>query len=212
VTYRELLVIGGFFWALTYLIAIRKGFIDKTYSFPMVALAANISWEAIFSFIIPLFPPQLYIDYVWFFLDLVIVYQFLKFGRSEFPLYSSRHFYASFATAVAVAFGSILSITYVFQDWLGVYTAFGQNLMMSILFIAMLLNRNSIRGQSIYIAIFKMIGTAITSYAYYLYQSASNVSFLMFFLFISILVFDAVYVGLLYQKTRSDNIPVFSRL
>jgi len=39
---------SGLFWTLTYLIIIRRGFIDKSYGMPLAALSANISWEAIF--------------------------------------------------------------------------------------------------------------------------------------------------------------------
>jgi hypothetical protein len=78
------MVIGGIFWTLAYLLIIRQGFKDKTYGMPLAALCANISWEAIFAFIHPHRPPQLYINYGWFALDVVIVLQFLKFGKEEF--------------------------------------------------------------------------------------------------------------------------------
>jgi hypothetical protein len=42
--------------------------------------------------------------------------------------------------------------------WALSYTAFEINLLMSMLFIHMLLSRNDVRGQSIYVAIAKMIG------------------------------------------------------
>ncbi|MCZ7372658.1 MAG: hypothetical protein O8C60_03205, partial [Candidatus Methanoperedens sp.] len=91
---------GGLFWSLTYILIIRRGFKDKTYGMPLVALCANISWEAIFSFVHPHSPPQLYINYIWFFLDVLIVLQFLKFGRSEFPKFSNKRFYTVFLLAL----------------------------------------------------------------------------------------------------------------
>jgi hypothetical protein len=48
--YTGLMIVGGIFWSLTYILIIRRGFIDKTYSMPLATLSANISWEAIFSF------------------------------------------------------------------------------------------------------------------------------------------------------------------
>ena len=62
--YTELMIIGGIFWSLTYILIIRRGFIEKTYGMPLIALCANISWEAIFSFLHPHSPPQLYINYM----------------------------------------------------------------------------------------------------------------------------------------------------
>ncbi len=43
----------GLFWIITYILIIKRGFQDKKYGMPMVALCANISWEFIFTFIYP---------------------------------------------------------------------------------------------------------------------------------------------------------------
>ncbi len=182
---------------------------DKTYGMPLAALCANISWEGIFSFIYPHSPPQLYINYIWFLIDVLIVMQFLKYGRSEFPSLSNKKFIAMFLLALATCFGLVLSITREFNDWQGAYAAFGQNLMMSVLFIVMLFNRNDLRGQSIFIGLFKMLGTAISSLAFYLYQPISQGSFILPFLFISIFIYDLIYVILIYQKSHERNISVW---
>lgn len=209
--YNNLMIIGGIFWSLTYILIIRHGLIDKTYGMPLAALCANISWEGIFSFVLPQSPPQLYINYAWFLLDVSIVFQFLKYGKSEFTGLLNRMFYAVFLIALFTGFGLVLSITYEFKDWLGAYAAFGQNLMMSILFIAMLFSRGNLRGQSIYIALFKMLGTGVICLAFYLYQPIAQ-GILLPFLFVSILVYDIIYTGLVYQKYRDYNIPLWKRL
>jgi hypothetical protein len=133
--------------------------------------------------------------------------QFVIYGRSEFPSLSKKKFIAIFLFALATCFGLVFSITREFNDWQGAYAAFGQNLMMSVLFIIMLYNRNDLRGQSIFIALFKMLGTAISSLAFYLYQPISQGSFILPFLFISIFIYDLIYVILVYQKSREENIP-----
>jgi len=179
------MVIGGIFWTLAYLLIIRQGFKDKTYGMPLAALCANISWEAIFAFIHPHRPPQLYINYGWFALDVVIVFQFLKFGKEEFSKLTTAQFYSVFVFALVLSYFMILFVTYEFQDWQGAYAAFGQNLMMSILFLWMFFSRNDLRGQSVYIALFKMLGTLVSSLAFYLYQPISHGSFLLPFLYIA---------------------------
>ncbi|VVB88452.1 Uncharacterised protein [uncultured archaeon] len=209
--YTELMIIGGLFWSITYLLIIRRGFKDKTYGMPLAALCANISWEAIFSFIFPHSPPQLYINYIWFVIDVVIVLQFLYYGKSEFTRLTNKKFYAMFLLALTTAFFLVFSITREFNDWQGAYAAFGQNLMMSVLFIVMLFSRDNLRGQSIYIALFKMSGTGISSLAFYLYQPISQ-GVLLPFLFVSIFIYDFIYVILVYQKYRESNIPFWSRL
>ncbi len=205
------MVVGGLFWSLTYFLIIRRGFKDKTFGMPLVALSANISWEAIFSLIYPPLPPQLYINYAWFALDIVIVFQFLRFGKSEFLKFSTKKFYSMFSLTSLVAFGLIFSITYELRDFLGVYTAFGQNLVMSILFIFMLFGRNGIRGQSTYIAFFKMLGTGVISLAFYLYQPISQESILLPTLYVSIFVIDVIYLVLLYRKIRENKISPWLR-
>lgn len=200
--YTKLMIIGGLFWSLTYILIIRRGFKDRTYGMPLAALCANISWEAIFSFIYPVSPPQLYINYIWFLIDVFIVLQFLKYGRSEFPTLSNKKFYAMFLLALTTFFCLVLFITMEFKDWQGAYAAFGQNLMMSVLFIVMLYSRNNLRGQSIYIALSKMFGTGISSVAFYLYQPISLGSVLLPFLYVSIFIYDIIYVILVYQKCR----------
>ncbi len=210
--YTELMIAGGIFWSLTYILIIRRGFKDKTYGMPLAALCANISWEFIFSFVHPHSAPQIYINYIWFFLDVFIVLQFLKFGKSEFPALSNKQFYIVFLLALATGFGLVLSITYEFNDWQGAYSAFGQNLMMSVLFIVMLFRRENLRGQSIFIAIFKMLGTGLSSLAFYLYAPISQGSVLLPFLFVSIFIYDLIYAGMVYQKYREDGISVWERI
>ena len=199
-------------WTATYILIIRHGFKEKTFGMPLAALCANISWETIFTFIHPHSAPQIYINYLWFFLDTVIVFQFLKYGKKEFPKFSRTQFYLVFILGVSVSFPLIYSINDEFDDWSGAYAAFGQNLMMSILFIPMLLSRNDLRGQSIYIGIFKMLGTGLFSLAFYLYRPIAQDSMLFLVLFVGTCIFDILYVVMLYQKYRALGIFPWKRL
>ena len=203
-----ILLAGGIFWILTYIFIISKGFKDKTYGMPLIALCANISWEFIFSFIFPHTPPQLFINYLWFGLDIIIVIQFLKYGKNEFSNLSSSKLYTLFTFLIVSEFGITLISSITIGEFKGVYSAFGQNLLMSILFIMMLFKRNSLRGQSIYIAIFKMLGTGLTSLHYYLYEPITQSSFILPSLFVSIFVFDIVYIYLIIKLYNSNNISL----
>ena len=149
---------SGVFWTAVYILIIRLGFRDKTYGMPIAALCANISWEFIFSFILPHSPPQLFVNYLWFGLDSVIVFQFFKYHKNEFSNMSSLKVYTIFGLLIFSAFSIILSGTILLDDHRGVYAAFGQNLLMSILFVVMFFKRGrGLRGQSIFIAVFKMM-------------------------------------------------------
>ena len=200
---------AGLFWTLVYLLIIKRGFQDRALGMPLTALCANLSWEFIFSFIYPHDAPQIYINVCWFLFDLLILVQAIKFGVADFTKnLSSRLFYPAFALTLILSFGAVLSTTVEFKDWEGKYAAFGQNLMMSVLFVAMLLRRNDITGQSVYIALFKLLGTLLPSIQFYLtYPSAK----LLNFLYVAILIYDAIYLILLYKKCRQLGVNPWTR-
>jgi hypothetical protein len=204
--FDELMIVGGLFWSATYIMIIRRGFKDKTFGIPFAALCANISWEAIFSFVTPHSAPRIYINYVWFALDTVIVYQFLKFGRREFTQISPKILYGIFALGLTTAFPMIMFVNSEFADTSGAYSAFGQNLMMSALFVMMLVNRSDSRGQSIYIALFKLLGTGITSIAFFTYKQLAQESSLLQFIFVMIFVYDLIYLIMIYHKSKGQNV------
>lgn len=206
--FTEIMMIGGLFWSATYILIIRRGFKDKTFGMPMAALCANISWEAIFAFYSPHDAPQLYVNYIWFALDAVIVFQFLKYGKREFPNIPRWQFFAIFALGISIAVPMILSINYELEDNVGAYAAFGQNLMMSVLFVTMLINRQGISGQSFYIALFKMIGTGLSSLAFYMYRPIAQDSALLQFLFVAIFIFDLIYTVGIYRKCKDSIFPL----
>lgn len=194
-TFDAILVGSGVLWTLAYLLIIRRGFLDRTYGMPLAALCANLSWEFIFAFVYPHDLPQRAVNVVWFSFDLVILGQLLLYGPREFANLPRRLFYAGFALALATAFGAVLTITLEFDDFDGAYSAFGQNLMMSILFVVMLYSRGSLRGQSVSIAALKMGGTALACFAFYFFDPDYDGSVLLPFLYVAILVFDGVYLA-----------------
>jgi hypothetical protein len=199
--YTVLMLSSGIFWTLTYILIIRRGILDKTYGMPLAALCANISWEFIFSFIFPTNPTQLVVNIIWFALDAVIFFLLLRYGAREFPGLSKQNFYIVVALALPTAFALVLLGAIEFHAGVA-YTAFGQNLMMSILFIAMLYRRRSLRGQSSAIAICKLIGTLCASLAYYFYAKDVQGSVLLPFLYVSTLVYDGIYLGMVVAQSR----------
>ena len=206
-TFDAILVCSGVLWTLAYLLMIRQGFFDRTYGMPLAALCANISWEFIFAFVYPHDLPQRAVNAVWFSFDLVIMAQLLLYGPREFAALPRRLFYAAFGLALATAFGAVLTVTLQFDDFDGAYSAFGQNLMMSILFVAMLYSRGSLRGQSVPIAALKMGGTALASFAFYSFNPDYYGSVLLLFLYVAILLFDGVYLAATAAFARRERGP-----
>jgi hypothetical protein len=95
-----LLVGSGVLWTITYLLIIRRGFLDHTYGMLLVALCANLSWEFIFSFVFPRGPVQRPVNIVWFSFDLIIFYQLLRYGPRGFPRLPKKLFYGMVALAL----------------------------------------------------------------------------------------------------------------
>ncbi|MGI0016002.1 MAG: hypothetical protein ACREBU_21485, partial [Nitrososphaera sp.] len=154
-------------------------------------------------------PPQNYVNYVWFATDIVIVFQALGYGKTEFDReLPASFFYVGFLLMLVLSFCGIVAITYEFNDWDGKYAAFGQNLMMSVLFVSMLRRRNTVRGQSIYVAFCKMLGTLLPSVLFFLGFPSSV---LLNFLYVSIFIFDLIYLILLFAKHKQLGINPWKR-
>lgn len=208
--YYTLLMLGsGLFWTVTYVLIIQRSWRDRSYGMPLAALCANISWEFIFAFIFPPTLIQHIVDIVWFGLDTVIFALTLRYGPREFPSLSPRTFYGMFLITLITSFCAVLFTCLEFNNS-GVYAAFAQNLMMSILFIVMLFRRRSLRGQSLSIAVCKCVGTAFASLAFYLYSAPWHHSVLLLFLYIATFIYDLLYVSMILVQQRS-GIQLFQK-
>jgi len=225
--YKILAMLSGVFWTAVYIMIIRRGFIDKSYGMPIAALALNISWELIYSFITPAPAPQRYINMIWFIFDVVIIYQVFKYWKEDYgTLFTKKNFYAFYGLLLATAFFAVLFIQY---DALLVmkpkpyplgmgraYSAFGMNLIMSILFILFILRRGSLSGQSIYIALAKWIGTIFADIPFILYPAMPGTpgagELLFPYFYISIFIFDLIYVIIVYKKSKEAGINPWKRI
>ena len=189
---------SGIFWIITYACVIRQGLLDRTYAMPFLALAMNITWEFLFTFVYPSVGGimQESINAIWFAADVAIIAVFLKYWRSDYPMsLPESYVWPMFAFAFVMVTPVMVATVSVFgRDDGSVYTAFVDNLIMSALFLGMLLRRGNRRGQSMWIAWGKLLGTLTASVSQYLYDPG-NVLWLV--IYIEILILDLVYVILL---------------
>src|SRR5258708_11390514 len=151
-------------WTLAYLILIPRGITDKTYGMPLFALSFNLSWEFLFAFVFRQstgITLQLIVNAIWCVFDVVIAYTYFRYGRKEFPKSVDVKWFLPWSIAAfVISFVTIyFSAVELGPAWGARYTAFAQNLMMSILFIGMLVSRHNVSGQSLFIAILKLVGT-----------------------------------------------------
>ena len=215
-----LTVISGLCWTVVYIDGIRVGFRDKSYAIPFYALALNFAWETlytIFGFRTNGVTLQNVFNAVWFTFDVGILYTYFKFGRKYFPRRLTADSSADGADKSGAFIGwsvlglaTALAVEYAFIKEFGVaigagYSAFLQNLLMSILFISMLVKRRSREGQSITIAVNKWIGTLAPTLLYGVLGEGGfpRASFLILVAGILCSIFDLIYLGLLLKMPKA---------
>lgn len=220
---------------MAYLGIIYRGFKDKTFGMPIAALAANISWEAIYAFFCDPLGDYLHVLSIpWFLIDLAIAAQCFLYGAKDFSTpFVRKYFKAIFFCAIAIAFPILYFSFHEFRDPAGEYTGFGINFMMSLLFVAMLLRREGVGGQSVYIAIFKWLGTflayiataveATTSHANpwpdsftsFVYKTVTHQTYpltpLINVLYWGTFFVDILYIVLLYRRLKACKIAPWKR-
>jgi hypothetical protein len=222
-----LTIISGVCWTIVYIDGIRIGFRDKSYAIPFYALALNFAWELLytyFGFRTNGVTVQNVFNAVWLAFDVGILYTYFRFGRKYFRGFrdqppaiptrrdsdmirpsahadgTDKYFVAWSVLALVTAF----AVQYAFRREFGVakgaaYSAFPQNLIMSILFIGMLVKRGSREGQSLTIAINKWLGTLAPAILYGAIGEGGfpRGSFLILMVGILCSVFDLIYIWLL---------------
>jgi hypothetical protein len=212
---------AGLLWTLAYILIIRQGRRDRVYGMPIVALAANITWEFWYSLVdLPPLPDpskraaQFVVNFVWFAFDLAIVWQTLRYGPRQFAWLGRKGFYAMLALTLAVTGPSVVLINNEFHDGYAIRGTFLQTLAMSGLFLGMLNARRSLAGQSLGIALAKMGGTLLASLGVFLYPPAPvyRHSVLLPFVYVAIFVLDLAYAGMVWRLGRkaraSETEPV----
>lgn len=222
------------FWGLAYVLIVRRGFKDKTFGYPFIAICVDIAWTLTFTLIFPQSPFMILFVVV----DLLFLYQLIKFRTSDLTNLSKEQYYTAVVLATGTAFALIYTFSIEFNDTHGVYSSFVDTLLTSILFIVLILRRGSIKGQSIYIAISKMLGTlsAVIAYNFFrppadglhlpihIFHHLFNIplapsgvadyrgSLLLAALGFSIFVYDVIYIVLVYRKSKEEGINPWRRI
>ena len=220
-----LTVISGLCWTIVYIDGIRVSFRDKSYAIPFYALALNFAWELLYTyhgFRINGVDAQNIFNAAWLTFDIGILYTYFRFGKRYVRAFrdhppadaggSDKIYPPANAGGSDFAFigWSVLGLVTAFAVQYAVirefgvakgaaYSAFPQNLIMSILFIAMLARRRSREGQSILIAVSKWIGTLAPTILFGVIGQGGfpHGSFLILTVGLLCSVFDVIYIWLL---------------
>lgn len=160
-----LIASSGICWSVVYIDSIRTGFREKTYCMPLFALGLNIAWEGIYAytdlFVRHSISAQAIANTCWFLLDIFIVVTWFKFAKEEFETPLAKRWFIPW-TLLVLVICFVLQILFIveFGDVEGEkYSAYLQNVAMSIAYLYMLNRRKSSKGQTMLIAVCKCIGT-----------------------------------------------------
>ena len=204
-----LVAISGIAWSAVYIDSIRIGFKQKTYAMPLFALGLNICWEGIYSctdiFIRGDINVQAVANAVWFLLDIVILITYFKFAKEECRTEKEKKFFIPW-TILALITCFALQILFMaeFGDVEGEkYSAFLQNLAMSLCYLYMLRSRGCSRGQSRVIAVSKCLGTLIPTIIGVM-EGNSFILITGIFCFI----FDMIYIIAIWKITAAEKAAV----
>ncbi|WP_434385401.1 hypothetical protein [Melittangium boletus] len=200
--------VGCVLWVVAYGFIIRQCFQDKSYGLPLIAICMNLAWEFLASWVLPNpVPLWLFFDRVWFFVDLIIVYQLVRYGPALQGVPELReHFHAIVLGTVMLSVFGLYAFHVQYHDLLGLMGAFMVNLVMSVAFVFFYFARRQQdgRGLSVPAAWCKMLGTLGTSIEchWVIGQTQSWLGGLHFltFLSLSILLFDALYLRLVMKE------------
>ncbi len=196
---------AGIGWTVVYILIIVRAFKDKTTGMPFAAMCANVMWEAMFLFLFtPADTEDLIIDALWFILDCIIVLTWLKFWRVDWPKQVPEQLaFPNLILCLAIALGILVGMQLEFGNPRGGEIAsFGQNLMMSVLFLMMLIRRQSTSGQSVAIAVGKFISTLCASLYFWLNGSTT---LMWVSLYLSIAIFDVIYILALRSMSANER-------
>ena len=216
-------------WTIAYAQIVLACFREKTYGLPLVSILQNFSWELIFGFqlLAPGVVALVWGNRLWFLVDCVIVLQVFLYGkRSQTNPWVRDHFHTiALASLLATGAGVYCFAAY-FQDVYGLALSFLINLLMSVLFIAMLFARPDLKGMPYGAAWAKMVGTAAGALFCYVwwpmqfdasgtlvrppYIKAPPNQYLTYFLYVTIPIVDLLYIYL-HRRQQKINAAVPAR-
>ena len=200
------IVASGICWSIVYLKSIHIGFTEHTYAMPLFALGLNIVWEGLYAFtdlfIRQSIGAQAIANAAWFCLDIFILYTYFKYAREECQSETERKFFVPW-TVLSLACCLVVQLLFYFHfgNVEGEkYSAYLQNIIMSVCYLYMLADRRSSRGQSMIIAVCKMIGTLTPT----IYGTLEGNMFILV-TGIVCFVFDMIYIFALREVIRREQ-------
>ena len=197
-------LIGSLLWTLAYILMIRRGFRDRTYALPLLAILLNFSWEFIY---VVIYRPDnrtvLWLRIIWLVVDVFNVWLLLRYGKAIQSVPEiKQHFYSVVVCTFALCYLGHLALHERFSDHPASDSAYSINFIMSVLFVFMYFNRRDLSGLSYGAAWAKMLGTGIMSLATVIgFLKEGGTHFFLEYLFACIFLFDVIYIYMLHKAS-----------
>lgn len=198
-------------WTISYILIIRRGYLDRTYGMPFVALCPNLAYELTYGLIEPNVPPLNIVNILWFVVDLGIAAQYLRHGRRELsPLVPGWLFVPRFLVITALWVAAAVALTRDLGLQVGnSYLGWGCQIILSGAYLSMLTTRPGVEGQSIYIALTRLLGSLAVIPAQEVEAPGLRVIWTMYAAFI---VFDITYIVLYIKRCRAIGVDPWRRV
>lgn len=138
-------------------------------------------------------------------LNVLIIVTFFKYGKAYFPDNAKKFFIPISILVFATCFVLQFAFYFRFENIeASQYSAFARNATMSILFLTMLYQRNSAKGQTMLMAVAKCLGTLAPTIL-----GGFIVGFNIYIILMGLvcLVFDIIYVVALYKTKKIELDP-----
>jgi len=202
-------------WLAAYGLIIKRGFQDKSYGMPAALVGPNLAWEGLLIFYFPAPAAAWKAGYlVWFLADLLILYTCLRWGPADFTnRFIRRWFYPLFAAGFFLGLYAEWAFMTVYHDLYGVILGWMMAVTNGGLMIALLLRRGSVRGQSVYIALFILLGNAFGYFQNLLLPMPLPAFPLVFLhpLAACALTLNAVYLLMIWDQCRQERLVPLRR-
>ncbi|PAW85236.1 MAG: hypothetical protein B9S33_10170 [Pedosphaera sp. Tous-C6FEB] len=201
------------FWLAAYVLIVRRGLVDKTFGMPIAALCGNIAWEVLFSHV---YTPDYRLvelgNTAWVLFDLGILWCAWKYAPDDFqnPI-AKRWVRPMIPIGIAAAMWVAVPFVETYKDTQGYFLGWADAFFMSILFIAMLLRRDSVRGQSIWIGITMFLGNLSAFFWVKYYPTTVLDPRINFHFMTGTGFFNLLYIVLVWQKCRAQGINPWTR-
>jgi hypothetical protein len=165
------------------------------------------AWGFSLTFVLQQTPSQRQINFLWVLFDVVLLYQALRYGPRDYPDLSPRVFRWTFVGVLLWAALIVVVGANEFHDTDGMYTGMIIQVPLSASFLMMLKRRGSSAGQSMYIAVVKLVGSLFAGLTGFLLYPSHH---LLQVLVPTYFALDVAYLVMLRQTMRREGRPLWA--